>query len=78
MKTEFQIMTFRRKNETSKFPIDMLRYDCCWPATQKDVTAIINGCSEVEVITALTQFSVELMEIIWLGGSKIKRNNIFT
>jgi len=25
---------------TSNFPLDMLRYDCAWPASQEDVTKI--------------------------------------
>ena len=28
------------------FPIDMLRYDACWPRTQEDVTALNDYWSE--------------------------------
>lgn len=30
----------------TRFPIDMLRYECCYPVTGEDATAIENSLSE--------------------------------
>ena len=37
---------------STSFPIDMLRYDCCYPETAEDSAAILNaepGCEPVRV-----------------------------
>ena len=38
MKT--QIFTVIPESEHSEFPLDMLRYDTCWPYSQEDVATI--------------------------------------
>jgi len=40
MKT--QIFTVIPESEYTRFPLDMLRYDCCWPYSQEDVGHIQN------------------------------------
>ena len=39
MPTKNKIITFTVQG-TRPFPLDMLRYDCAWPKTQRDVNVI--------------------------------------
>lgn len=38
-----KIRTFRVTGPRRHFPIDMLRYDSCWPTTSEDVRLISNS-----------------------------------
>lgn len=38
---------------SGRFPFDMLRYDCCWPASQVDVNSISNEVLIVERMITL-------------------------
>ncbi len=40
---------FTVTGEGSNFPVDMLRYDRCWPATTDDAIAIVNEPREVRM-----------------------------
>lgn len=35
--------SFKPKSAYRSFPIDMLRYDCCWPSTESDAQLIQNN-----------------------------------
>lgn len=49
--------TFKVKYKNS-FPLDMLRYDRCYPATQQDVSVIM-------LISPHIEFEVEIQRIIF-------------
>lgn len=48
---------------SGRFPIDMLRYDTCWPATQVDVRKVESNVSHAS-------FSRDVLEVVLVGTSK--------
>ena len=49
----YYVQTFRvvRSQQLATFPVDMLRYDSCWPATSKDATSIDRQSDAEQIIS---------------------------
>ncbi len=42
---------FKVQGEGSNFPVDMLRYDQCWPRTTDDAIALVSFPREISLVS---------------------------
>ncbi len=50
---------------TTPFPIDMLRYDCCWPATAADSMAIERSIAKRDSQTVIIRLMSRVQRRHW-------------
>jgi hypothetical protein len=50
---------------TTPFPIDMLRYDCCWPATAADSLAIERSIANRDSQAAVVRLMSRIQRRHW-------------
>ncbi len=50
---------------TTPFPIDMLRYDCCWPATTADSMAIERSIAHRDSQTSVVRLMSRVQRRHW-------------